>query len=238
MDSRPAAACAIHGKALSANTLELSSGGSVTTLALAAANTFGQQRVAVIMVNFQDNQSTTQTWTDASNVTFGSVSNFYLENSYGQTWLTGDVYGWYTVAMSSTVCDTNTLASLADQQATSHGVNLSAYTRIVYSFPSNACTWWGLGTVGGNPSRAWIKGTYSLKVVAHELGHNFGDYHSKSQPCDTSGCSLIEYGDDRDMMGQSGTGHLNAFQKERLGWLNYGSSPAIQRVTFGRHLLD
>jgi hypothetical protein len=27
------------------------------------------------------------------------------------------------------------------------------------------------------------------------------------------------------------TAHMNAFQKERLGWLNYGSSPAIQTVT-------
>ena len=27
------------------------------------------------------------------------------------------------------------------------------------------------------------------------------------------------------------TGHMNAFQKERLGWLNYGSSPTIQTVT-------
>ena len=40
-----------------------------------------------------------------------------------------------------------------------------------------------------------------------------------------------EYGDDRDMMGMSSIGHFNAFQKERLGWLNYGSSPGIQNVT-------
>src|SRR5437867_3448324 len=29
------------------------------------------------------------------------------------------------------------------------------------------------------------------------------------------------------------TGHFNAYQKERIGWLNYGSSPSIQTVTTG-----
>ena len=67
--------------------------------------------------------------------------------------------------------------------------------------------------------------------MAHELGHNFGDWHSNSQPCENGACSVSEYGDDRDMMGGSGQGHFNAYQKERLGWLNYGASPAIQTVT-------
>ncbi len=32
-------------------------------------------------------------------------------------------------------------------------------------------------------------------------------------------------------MGLTSTGHLNAFQKERLGWLNYGTSPPVQTIT-------
>jgi hypothetical protein len=91
-----------------------------------------------------------------------------------------------------------------------------------------------MGTVGGgtpaSPSRAWINGSYALRVVGHELGHNFGDFHSRSLSCDPTSCVTSEYGDDRDIMGAT-TGHMNAFQKERLGWLNYGSSPAIQTVT-------
>ena len=81
-----------------------------------------------------------------------------------------------------------------------------------------------------NPSRAWVNGTYALRVVGHELGHNLGDYHSRSNSCDTTGCTVSEYGDDHDMMGAT-TAHFNAFQKERLGWLNYGASPPIQTVT-------
>ena len=222
----------VRGRRSDASTLELgNNGGNVTTLSLASPNTFGEQRVAVILVNFQDLATQPYTWSDAANVTFSQTSDFFRENSYGQTWLTGDVFGWFTIAMNSTVCDVNTLASLADQAASRAGANLSSYTRRVYGFPRNACTWWGLGTVGGNPSRAWIKGTYSLKVVGHELGHNFGDYHSNSMPCDTGGCAATAYGDDRDIMGLSGTGHFHAYQKERFGWLNYGSSPAIQTVT-------
>ena len=45
----------------------------------------------VILVNFQDDPSmlVQLSWTDAANVTFGQVSDFYRANSYDQTWLTG-----------------------------------------------------------------------------------------------------------------------------------------------------
>ena len=115
-------------------------------------------------------------------------------------------------------------------------MNLALYPRRVFGFPqTSACNWWGLGTVGGgsdaqNPSRAWINGPYSLRVVGHEMGHNFGLFHSRSSTCDAGGCLIDEYGDDHDIMGAA-AGHFNAFQKERLGWLGYGSSPAIEAVT-------
>jgi hypothetical protein len=221
---------------LSNDTLELGSGGSVQTLALASSNTFGQQRVAVILVNFRNNMTQPYTASFVNGVTFDETNRWYQENSYGQTSLTGEVFGWFTLPIdvpgSCTSTDYNNIASQADQVATANGVNLGQFTRKIYAFPQvGACGWWGLGSVGGNPSRAWINGSYALKVVAHELGHNFGDYHSNSQPCSTGGCSITEYGDDRDMMGMSSIGHFTAFQKERLGWLNYGTSPPIQNVT-------
>jgi hypothetical protein len=215
------------------NELELSGGGSVQVLALASPNTFGQQRVAVILVNFQNNMSQPYTASTAHSVTFSQTNQFYLDNSYGQTSLTGQVFGWYTLPMSMpNSCDYSTIAAQADQVATANGANLSQFTRKVYAFPQiGACSWWGLGTVGGNPSRAWINGSYQVKVVGHELGHNFGAWHSNAMDCSNSVCSHVEYGDDRDMMGLTSVGHFNAFQKERLGWLSYGSSPTIQNVT-------
>lgn len=223
-----------HGRLRNNSTLELSSssGGSVQVLSLAQPNTFGEQRTLVLLVNFQDNTSASTDTGSAYTTTFQAASNYYLENTYGQTWLTGDAHGTFTLPMNSTTCDYNQIATLADNLATANGINIAAYPRRVYAFPRiAACSWWGLGSVGGNPSRAWVNGTYSLKVVSHELGHNFGAYHSHSQPCDLSGCTTLEYGDDHDDMGQTSNGHFNAFQKERLGWLNYGSSPAIQIVS-------
>jgi hypothetical protein len=43
--------------------------------------------------------------------------------------------------MSYTVCDYSGLASYAKQAASAAGVNLCAYKRYVYAFPTNACTW-------------------------------------------------------------------------------------------------
>jgi M6 family metalloprotease-like protein len=217
--------------------LALDSGSSTTSLsALSTAlpNTFGAQKVLVILVNFQDKQTQPYTLDTARSLVFTTTSNFDLEASFQQTWLTGDVVGWYTIPLSSTVCDSSSIASYAKQAAQAAGVNLSAYTRYVYAFPQNACSWWGLGSVGGNPSNAWINGSLALKVIAHEMGHNFGLYHANALVCGTttigSNCTSSEYGDTIDMMGQQSAGHFNAFQKERLGWLNYGTSPAITTV--------
>ncbi len=43
-------------------------------------------------------------------------------------------------------------------------------------------------------------------------------------------CSGLEYGDGLDIIGWSPSGHFSAFQKERLGWLGYGNSPAIVQI--------
>jgi hypothetical protein len=222
------------------DTLMLGSGGSVQVMSLPTTNTLGPQRTLVLLVNFTDNQSTPYDWTAASQTTFQTTSDFYMENSYGQTSLTGDVFGWYTIPMSSATCDTTQIATLAEQAATAQGVDVGSYPRRIYAFPQiGACSWWGLGTVGGNPAQAWINGSYTLKVVAHEWGHGLGLYHSHSQPCDPTGCTSVEYGDDHDVMGNPSADDLNAFQKERLGWLNYGGSPAITTVTAsGSYALD
>ena len=220
--------------------LALSSSSSVETLTTALPNTFGAQKTIVMLVNFYDNATQPYAVSTAQSV-FNTTSNFDLENSYAQTWMTGvanpaasaDVYGWFTINQSSTVCDYNTTASLAEQAATAAGANLSQYGRRVYAFPSNACSWWGLGTVGGNPSRAWINGSLQLRVVGHEMGHNLGLYHSHSLDCGSaviaSSCTASEYGDTLDIMGASAY-HYNAFQKERLGWLDYNVSPPITTV--------
>ena len=211
---------------------------------MAVSGSFGAQTTVVLLVNFSDRTLQPYTTATARNLVFTTTSNFDLENSYQQTWLTGDVFGWYTIPLTSTVCDPSTLSTLARSAASAAGVNLSNYSHYVYAFPDNACGWWGLGSVGGNPSQAWINGSLQLMVVAHEMGHNFGLWHSHAWDCGTvvlgTSCSSIEYGDTLDTMGNGYPAlHFNAYQKERLGWLNFGSSPPIQTVTSnGTYTID
>jgi len=219
-------------------TLELNSGESMSVAATEAAVTAtstGQHRVLVVMVNFQDKQTQPFTREQAQAVMFGTTNDFYREASYGQTWLTGDVYGWYTIPLSFNTCDTTAIANYAQQAAAAAGANLAAYDHLVYTFPQNACTWQGRGSVGGSPSEAWVNEWFELGIVGHELGHNFGLYHSRSMDCGEasigSNCTISEYGDLFDLMGGANSAHFNLFQKERLGWINNGNNAPITTVS-------
>lgn len=217
------------------------------TLESIAANTFGEQKVLVLLVNFQNDTRQPFTLAQANDLFFNtansaSVTNFYRESSYQQTWLTGNASGWFTLPINTGDCNGTSTASAARQAASNAGINLSLYNRFVYVYPKmTACTYGGMAGVNG--SEAWINGSMYLSVVAHELGHNFGIYHSRSKDCGTevigNTCTTTEYGHMADMMGYPTiTGHFNAFQKERLGWMNYGNSPPILTVqTSGNYFI-
>ena len=203
--------------------------------------TLGEQRTAVLLVTFAENPVTPYTLAEVRQLVFGTTSDYYRENSYDQTWLTGEVYGWYTIAPTNP-CSGVQISSLGRAAAAAAGVSLSSFTRYVYVFPRQACGWSGQGTLGGQPSESWINGNPNVHVIAHELGHNVGLYHSHAvgwrQPLECATCLSTEYGDTVDVMGSATTGHFNAFQKERLGWLGFGNSPPLITVeTPGTYIL-
>ncbi|HEV2976206.1 MAG TPA: hypothetical protein VG425_01315, partial [Casimicrobiaceae bacterium] len=173
-----------------------------------------------------------------------STAAYYNEVSYGQQALNVTVAcqttkpagcathtssgGWLlTSSATPGGCDYTTMASLADAAATAAGYNVGSYNNRFYVLPGGSgCGWAGLAYVGP-PYQAWSAGYNALWVYGHELGHNFTLYHAGSVSCGSVvlsvGCSVAEYGDRFDVMGNnSNTGeqmHFNATQKALLGWI-------------------
>jgi hypothetical protein len=231
--------------------LALGGGASVEVLELPVLpSTFGEHKVLVILLRFLDTPVTTASPTAASVQTtmFGTtgltVNNFYRENSYQQTWLTGTVVGPLLLQMTGASCNYSMIATLAKQALTTVGVVLGQFRHVVYAFPSSGCQWWGFGSIGGTPGEVWINGNISAVVASHELGHTFGLYHSHGLECGSvamgGSCSTINYGDVFDVMGGgNGPTHFNAVQKDLLGWLDYGASPpGTNVVASGSYTID
>lgn len=202
----------------------------------ARAATTGEQKLAVILVNFQDEAIQPIAPSTVQTMVFGNVSDFYWEASYQKTFFSGDTFGWFTIPVSKAGCDIDLIAREADKAATAAGANLAAYSRLVYLFPQAGCSAAGYNSGSALPSRTWIMGNgFSAGTIAHELGHNFGLLHSQTIDCGTqvlgASCTTKSYGDPADTMGYGATSHFNAFQKELLGWLGGSGQPQITRVT-------
>jgi fibronectin type 3 domain-containing protein len=193
-------------------------------------------KLAVILINFSDDPSTPWSPTAIANTLFNNpdgVAAYYAEQSFGKTMLTGTVFGWYTIAATNNVCDYATWANQADAAA---GNAISGYTNVMYVFPfASSCGWAGLGAMPGPVT--WINGDPDLRVMAHELGHNFGVHHASSFQCTVGGsrvalaadasCSWDEYGDPFSIMGASSTRQFPAFHKGELGWLRPTSTYTV-----------
>ncbi len=208
-------------------------------------NTTGEQKTAVILVNFSDVATEPKTKTELHNMVFGQVSDFFWENSYQKTFLSGDTFGWFTIPATAAQCNKDLVAEEGNRAAIAAGADLSAYKHFVYLYPkATGCPLAASTTVGPNgEKRVFINGVagFVFGIVAHEMGHGFGLQHSDALDCDLTPlgntCTTVGYGDAADTMG--GDGHFNAFQKERLGWLGATGMPPITTVSSnGRYAID
>ena len=207
--------------------------GSVSAEAPLGAPALGPRKLAVIMVNFTSDKSTPWTASQVRQRIFtgiDSASAFYREESYGQVWFTGktgnldgDVYGWYTLGTPTGGCPYANWGTAARQAAAADGFQTQDYQHIMYVFPSqSSCNWAGLAYMPGVTS--WINGDLSVRVTAHELGHNLGLHHAGSYDCGGAtigdNCTLSEYGDPYDVMGAYGDRHHHSWHLEQLGFLS------------------
>lgn len=183
------------------------------------------KRVAVVLINFTNDQSQPWTVTEARNIAFdgpSAVAAFFLEASYGKQTVAGDVYGWWTVPYDNTTCDTLAWKNAARARALEQGVNLDTdYDIVSLVWPRTpAC---GFGSRAGT----FHNGDFDTQSLAHELGHSFNVNHAGGWSCTgaagepvplSTTCTVSEYGDLYDVMGSS-LRHFNAWEKTRLGWL-------------------
>lgn len=196
----------------------------------------GEEKLAVILVNFAANSLQTTTPEDIKNLMFdgaNSIANYYRENSYGKVQYSGaagrgDIYGWYTInEYDGTTCEEKYYlwGQTANKRLAEAGVDVAQYTRRLYIFGgvSRGCGWGGVTAVGD--TNAYIFGNPHFPYpIAHEMGHMLGVHHANYIDCgakpvdEYSKCSNVEYADGNDVMG-SQMHQFNGPHKVGAGWI-------------------
>ncbi len=203
------------------------------------------KKVAVILLNFSDDQSQPYTPAEAKRIVFtgdatqpDTVNGYFHEASYNKINLagynspTGDVFGYYTVPSTSSPCSYWVWQQQAKNLATTDGYTSTNYDFTIFIFPhtNNSCGF--IANSGGSVSNGYfanIHGNSGGDAIRHEVGHLLGIWtHSNSFDClDSSGtrvayslsCLNVEYGDSLDMMGNTWAHRqINAIRKFDLGF--------------------
>lgn len=195
------------------------------------------RNTAVILLNFPDFQGQPFMTSDAATKVFGSTNSLaahLTENSYGQTTITGDAFGWYTMPKNlSEYCTISSdgrgfncnsaLGPDAENVAKSY-IDTSPYDYFILVFQ-------GVGAAGdsGGKYMRLSADAFSLPYLTHEWGHRYLN-HAGSWTCTEGvgpnllsplegGCTVDRYGDRFDPMGTGNSRHFSAYNKAVMGWI-------------------
>ena len=223
-----------------------------------SCSTTGAQNTVALLVHFPGTTPPTNvTAASVSSFLFGttgqSLSGLWQEASYGKTWATGDVFGWFTLSSSYSCQYANSITADAINTAANAGVNFQNYTRVFIIMPDNPCGWSGNGSIGCslqssptgsfNGSISYLYTGYltsqdeAAMLAGHEGGHNLGLNHASTASWGSQTLGAVgtaptgwgEYGDWFSGMATTYAAHYAAPHKaEILGWLPSANYQVVQ----------
>ena len=172
-------------------------------------------------------------------VYFDQVDRWMRWESAGRQGEKGKVTKWLKISKKTHCADQDTLTRRAVKAASKAGYKPSKYQRIAIYFPKcSAIAWSGLGSIGKDRDKkyhVWLNGAPTLQVIAHESLHNYGLLHSASTKCgavswpkSTRGCTVTQYGDPFDVMGNTDIA-MSASAKYEVGWLTKKQYKTIKK---------
>lgn len=163
-----------------------------------------------------------------------STNEYWQDVSFDKFWVSGfnnpvygDIFGPVAIDFPRVPCVRDEWVAAA-QQALVDDPNISFdvnnYDIIAYS-NKGPCS--SVGRPGYDPPSAFMD-NFSLRATTHELGHAIGLAHSSSIHCSegetpvtlNGNCTVEEYGDIFDTMGDTGTMTYNQQKRGAKGWLD------------------
>jgi len=210
----------------------------------ASCSPLGEQKIAVLMIGFPGVARPSATADDLRNMFFGpggpSLDGYWREASYGRTWATGDVFGWFDVDRAYSCSEAGALRNAA-VAAASKQVDLSQYNRFFIVFPASSaftasCLYVNMTSKGctAGVSAAFLPITGSLRpatdlqTAIYESGSSLGldeamgrRYAGAALGAPDDPGRAIYGGDPTTGMGGApgALSHYDARQKMQLGWL-------------------